>query len=544
MEYLPLAGLALGFSFSGILTCASPETASVKLSGYRDTGCPALPAGFGTLVFWPFPSWGNIHPHSTAFVYGTLGTLLEDGIGVDRQCARLPRVGHGLRRLIVIGSDGTVSLAALRWLADQDVAFSMLERDGKVLAVTGPVGSSDAKLRRAQALAHSSGAALRITRELISRKLAGQEQVARDKLLDSTTGDVIAQFRAEVPTGDSITTIRLIESQAARAYWSAWGTLPINFPKNQLRRVPGHWRSFGTRVSPLTGSPRLAANPPNAILNYLYALLESEARLAAAALGLDPGMGVLHVDTPARDSLACDLMEVVRPQVDAYVLDWITRQPLHREWFFEERDGNCRLMAPFASRLSETTPTWGRAVAPIAEWVARVFWSTIRKPDAPFATRLTQGNKRQAKGAPSLAPALGGLRPQTLCRGCGKNIPAERTHCAQCSIGGATERLADAARLGRLAAKTPEALAKQADSQRRHANARSSWNPSSQPAWLTAEAFSQRIQPLLARVSTSVIRSQIGVSRWYASRIRQGYQPHPRHWEVLAQLAGVSADNQ
>jgi hypothetical protein len=43
------------------------------------------------------------------------------------------------------------------------------------------------------------------------------------------------------------------------------------------------------------------------MLNYLYAVLESESRLAAAALGLDPGLGVLHVDTPARDSLACDL---------------------------------------------------------------------------------------------------------------------------------------------------------------------------------------------------------------------------------------------
>src|ERR1035438_9193320 len=163
--------------------------------------------------------------------------LVEDGIGSARRHARFPRIGHGIRRLVVIGSEGMVSLAALRWLADQDVAFSMLERDGKVLAVTGPVCSSDAKLRRAQAMAHSSGAALRITRELISQKLAGQERVARDKLLDSTTADVIAQFRAEVPTGDSITTIRLIESQAARAYWSAWSTLPINFPKNQLLRV-------------------------------------------------------------------------------------------------------------------------------------------------------------------------------------------------------------------------------------------------------------------------------------------------------------------
>ena len=466
--------------------------------------------------------------------------LIEDGIGPDRRQFRLPRVGHGLRRLVVIGSDGIVSLAALRWLADQDAAFVMLERDGSVLATTGPVCSSDAKLRRAQALSHHSGAALRITRELIIKKLAGQERVARHKLLDSTIAGAIARFKAEVPTGDSITTIRLIESQAARAYWSAWSTLPINFPKNDLGRVPEHWRSFGTRVSPLTGLPRHAANPANAILNYLYSVLESEARLAAATLGLDPGQGVLHVDTPARDSLACDLMEPVRSQVDAYLLDWVTRQPLRREWFFEQRDGNCRLMGPFAVRLSETASIWGRAVAPIAEWVAQQLWSTTRKRTEMdlSPTHLTQSNRREAKGIWS-TPMLRVSRAENLCRGCGKSISAGRQHCASCAVNPATGRLAIASRLGRAAAQTPGALAKQAASQRRHATARSAWDESSQPGWLTPELFSQKIQPLLSNVSTSVIRSTIGVSRWYASRIRQGYRPHPRHWQALAKLAGV-----
>src|SRR5579885_1903683 len=57
--------------------------------------------------------------------------LLQSGIGPDRYYARLPRVGHRLTRVIVIGSDGMVSLAALRWLSAQDVAFSVLERTGK-----------------------------------------------------------------------------------------------------------------------------------------------------------------------------------------------------------------------------------------------------------------------------------------------------------------------------------------------------------------------------------------------------------------------------
>ena len=82
----------------------------------------------------------------------------------DRSEARFARVGHGLRRLVVIGSDGFVSFAALRWLADQDAAFVMLERDGSVLAVTGPVRPSDARLRRAQALANTNGTALEISK--------------------------------------------------------------------------------------------------------------------------------------------------------------------------------------------------------------------------------------------------------------------------------------------------------------------------------------------------------------------------------------------
>src|ERR1700757_1777209 len=88
--------------------------------------------------------------------------LLDDGIADDRRHFRLPRVRHGLRRLVVIGSDGYVSLAALRWLGDQGASFAMLRRDGKVLVNTGPVRPSDSRLRRSQALAQSSGVALRI----------------------------------------------------------------------------------------------------------------------------------------------------------------------------------------------------------------------------------------------------------------------------------------------------------------------------------------------------------------------------------------------
>src|SRR5262249_46913940 len=64
--------------------------------------------------------------------------ILKDGIADERREGRFARVNHGIRRVVVIGSDGLVSFAALRWLADQNASFVMLERDGKVLLTTGP----------------------------------------------------------------------------------------------------------------------------------------------------------------------------------------------------------------------------------------------------------------------------------------------------------------------------------------------------------------------------------------------------------------------
>jgi CRISPR-associated endonuclease Cas1 len=445
----------------------------------------------------------------------------------------------------VIGADGFVSLSALRWLADQDAAFVMLDRDGSVLATTGPVRPSDARLRLAQALAHQSGAALRIARDLIDQKLAGQEQLARDVLRDSSVAQTIASARTALKAAETIEAVRLFESQAAYAYWSAWRTVPVVFPKNDLRRVPEHWRSFGSRRSPLTNSPRLAVNPPNAMLNYLYAVLESEARLSLAALGLDPGIGVMHVDSLSRDSLACDLMEAVRPQVDAYLLDWITREPLRREWFFEQRDGNCRLMGSFAVGLSQTAPTWGRAVAPIAEWVSRTLWSTIPRPTHQRfpATRLTQARKRQAKGGSANLPAERPPRPLRICRTCGASLKRGQNHCGSCAIPVFRERFVGVAQKGRVASHTYDAETRRAETQRRHAAEQKAWRPSKQPAWLDEKTYREKIQPRLAEITVLAIATALGISKPYATDIRAGRRaPHPRHWEKLAELVRDSPE--
>lgn len=492
-----------------------------------------------------FPRHGVL----TVFGYGVRiyverGHLtIEGGIGADRHKTRLPRVGHRLRRLALIGSDGFVSLSALRWLADQDASFVMLERNGSVLATTGPVRPSDARLRRAQALAHQSGLALHIASELIRRKLIGQEAVVRSKLRNPATADAILRVIISLGNANSVETVRDLEARAANAYWLAWRELPVQFPSRDLQRVPEHWRKFGTRRSLLTASPRLAVNPPNAMLNYLYAVLEAESRLALAALGLDPGIGVLHFDSRSRDSFACDLMEAIRPQVDAYVLDWITRQPLRREWFFEQRHGNCRLMTKFAVQLSETSEMWRLAVAPVAEWVFRALWSNVSKhSNRSFpATRLTQAHRRISKGGDVVGPKPRVQPPPNLCRSCGKPLNEERNRtCGVCVVAVSRENMRQAAKLGRIATHSRKAEALRSATRKRHAAELKAWKASDNPAWLTQEVYRDKVLPGLADISIPKISATLGISKPYATDIRKGRRvPHRRYWLKLASLTEI-----
>ncbi len=442
---------------------------------------------------------------------------IRDGVGIDRRHARLPRVGHGLRRLVVVGSDGMVSLAALRWLADQDAAFTLLDRDGSILVATGPVRPSDARLRRAQSLAHDSGAALKIAIELIRQKLIAQERLVRDEFKSEDSAQVIADTRHAVIKARSSDEIRKYEAQAALAYWTVWHRLPVTFSTEDLRRMPEHWLTFGSRMSPLTRSPRLAVNPPNAMLNYLYAVLETEARLAISELGLDPGIGVLHNDTRNRDSLACDLMEPIRPKVDAFLLDWLRHAPLRKKWFFERGDGNCRLTSEFACELSETSRLWRQALGPIAEWIAHTLWSTTSRSlrtKAP-ATRLTQRRKREAKGISPCVPVTPVMSP--------RDAPAIPKPV-------------------RLNGRDAIAQARRGEAQRRQAAVRKAWNVSDSPDWLDEEFYRKQIQPRLSGLKVPSIRSSLSVSQAYALRIRTGHCiPHPRHWLTLARLVGISA---
>lgn len=107
------------------------------------------------------------------------------------------------------------------------------------------------------------------------------------------------------------------------------------------------------RQDVLRRSNRNARHPMNALLNYAYAVVESEVRIAIAAAGLDPTIGHLHVCQPGRASFVYDLMEPHRPEVDRYVLDFVRRQAFMPRDFVIDAKGVCRLHPDLARILCE-----------------------------------------------------------------------------------------------------------------------------------------------------------------------------------------------
>lgn len=490
--------------------------------------------------------------------------IVEDGRGHDRRHGRFPRTTRDLKRLVIVGHTGTVSLDALRWLHDIGCAFVQLDTDGKVIAASAPMGSDDARLRRSQALAVSSDTGITIARELLMRKLEGQADV-----LDSFDGGAIAagnvrRFRDDLPSATTAVQLRILEAQAAAVYWIAWAPLPVRFARKAAARIPAHWQTFGSRTSPLTSSPRTAANPANAMLNYLYAIAEAETRIALLAVGLDPGLGIAHADQKNRDSFACDVMEAIRPNIDAYVLELVQSRPFGTGDFFETRQGSCRLMPPVTRILAETAPRWAAALGPIVEGIAQTLMHAGASPQSATALRrlptpLTQSNrsagrakgrKRPASGTSSDASRNRTARLPAACLDCGTILDNPvRRYCDDCLpeirqeqgtafalAGPAT--LAERRASGTDPAHGSDAGRRRGERNKAHVEAARTWERDDATSTLMdSDAFTREILPRLQGIPLRVMANATGLSEGYCSFVRRGQKvPHRRHWVTLSNL--------
>jgi len=264
-----------------------------------------------------------------------------------------------------------------------------------------------------------------------------------------------------------------------------------------------------------------------------------EAILASSAVGLDPGLGIVHADSKGRQSFALDLIEPVRPAVEAFVLLLLSDRTLRKREFVETRDGHVRLMAPLTHELAETLPRWRDAIAPWAEKIAHMLGGVIEGsyvPATPLTSRRTQiaqavvkarkieaSNRAKTIGAPRQR-AIGTYHTPEACVDCGAILDNRRhVRCDACIE-------ADPRQTPEIRSRRGQAIAA-----RKRALGLSDPSRELGRAW-----YRSNVLPRLAELKLRDIMAATGYSKSHASELRRGiWTPHPSTWAALASLFGV-----
>ncbi len=344
-----------------------------------------------------------------------------------QETRRITRAVERVQRILLLAGSGFVTLDALDWAAENGAPIVACTQAGRLrfVLLPGEGGSWKTNLRRSQAAALHEPTGVEICRFLIEAKLRGQAEVVRDVLarLGTRTDAVIRnaagaldRLRAESEKAPSIGRLRFIESQGAEICWSSWtGLCPQFAPPSYARSVPDPWKVFRSRHSPLHDGhgPKDAADPVNALLNFGYALLEAEAKIACHSAGLDPALGIAHSDREARLSFIFDLMEPCRAVVDRLVLELVASHTFRRGELWALRDGRCRLDQEFAAGLRGWLPLLRRALEPVVAHVETMLRRGYRARDRQHPAHKT-----------ARAPSTG------ICPECGSPVRPGRRFCS------------------------------------------------------------------------------------------------------------------
>jgi CRISPR-associated endonuclease Cas1 len=486
--------------------------------------------------------------------------VIRDGAGRQRRERRFGRATADIARLVVLGGSGGITIESIRWLDSVGAALVCIDRDGKILCGSGPT-KSEAKLRRAQALALFNASGLAVAKTLLVQKLSGQQRLLSWLPANTHAKRTLERTLLALEQAQTIDDTTRIEADAAGAYWSSWSEVEVRFQPADQRRIPADWCSFGQRTSRLSVSPRMAVNPAGAILNYLYALLEAESRLACLTLGLDPALAFFHADVRGRNSLPLDLMEAVRPSVDRYLLALLRDRAFRAADFHQSQRGNCRLLAPLTHELAETMPAWRQLVAPVAEQVAALLLE--REPTVEkLPTPLTQANRRADRArrqgrAAATEQATALPKPEPHCKRCGGVLPARgRTYCDDCLphyqrdrydafIAGGRETFASCRNAGVDPSHGGVAAERRGATMARRKREQREWNATHGATIVDPGFFTSEILPTIQSLPLSDLVRATGLTHGYLSKIRRGEKvPHPRHWAALARTADISEPEQ
>lgn len=267
-----------------------------------------------------------------------------------------------LKRVVVVGNV-ILETPVLRRLADENISVIFLS--GKRLRFCGMLHGrlhNNGLLRMKQYEKSQSEFSLEAANDIVKRKILKQIEVVnsvKDKRPDlglkltaaiTTLHCVLETLKAGK---QELNTLIGYEGGTAASYFSAYVTMfpeSLDFEKRN-RRPP--------------------KDPVNAMLSLCYTMLHYEMVREIEVIGLDPTIGFYHQFEYGRESLACDLVEPYRPDVDRFVYELFRDRVFTIRDFSEddERPG-CYLKKGSRQRFYPMYEEWAKEMRPL--WVEEV----------------------------------------------------------------------------------------------------------------------------------------------------------------------------
>ena len=236
---------------------------------------------------------------------------------------------------LVVSKEAHLTMPLLYELINLQVPVLFVDWRGHVLDVLGAGQMRLEYLFHQQTVLNNSDCQLRLIRELVKGKICRQRSLLREfsyKKGEMVLKDALARlkyYERRIMQLSQPEELRGLEGLAARTYFSTFSVLLDE----------SLWPWPGRQQHP-------AHEPVNALLNYGYAFLEKEIRIAIAGAGLDCRIGFFHTNNGRKDSLVYDLMEPFRQTIiDRFVLKLLNYGTFKPTDFEEDKENGCRLVA-------------------------------------------------------------------------------------------------------------------------------------------------------------------------------------------------------
>jgi len=263
--------------------------------------------------------------------------------------------------IIIDGHTGNITFEAMRWLSKHNINLTLLNWNGQLLANVMSEQPKSGKLRIKQYQKYLDDAdrfeiALKIVQAKVEQSLNLLEELS--KYYESVD---FVKIRKSVEKEDlfllgimknsekqaiskSIKQLMTYEGRIAGIYHD---NLTAIF--NQLYSE----FNFTGRKNKINSRNYNASDEINALLNYGYAILESEIRKAINRIGLDYSIGFLHEINQSRTPLVYDIQELFRWLIDVSVIQLLEEKKIKKSDFIITENYHTRLGEDVAKLLIE-----------------------------------------------------------------------------------------------------------------------------------------------------------------------------------------------